>query len=269
MTPGVPSRQPLKQIHFHTFRLVSSVFFGRCILLVIVKVTCTACYVQAQDSTSYYSYAGSSGTFTKTNDLKSFVINNVVKFTASRDRLSFQTSHNWVYGKQSDSKINDDISSVVELNLLKNERKLYYWSLGTFDKSYSLKIEHRFQVGAGVGYNFFQTPLLLLVLSDGFIYEDGNLTDADLGERNYNLWRNSLRLKYRWVISDILILDGSAFLQPSISTRHDTILKSSTTLSVKIKKWLSISSALNYNRITLTGRENLLVTYGVIFERFF
>lgn len=246
-----------------------SIFFSRFIIVIIAKFTCVACYAQAQDSSSYYVYGGSTGTFTKTNDLRSFVINNAVKFTASRNRLSFQTSHSWVYGKQSESKINDDISSVVELNFLKDQHKLYYWSLGTFDRSYSLKIEHRFQVGAGVGYNFFQTPRLLLVLSDGFIYEDGNLTDAYLGERNYNLWRNSLRLKYRWVISDVFILDGSAFLQPSISTRHDTILKSSTTLSMKIKKWLSISSAVNYNKITLTGRENLLVTYGIILERFF
>lgn len=67
--------------------------------------------MQAQDSISHYIYGGASGTFTKTNDQKSFVVNNIIKFTASRKRLSCQTSLNWIYGKQSNTKINGDISS--------------------------------------------------------------------------------------------------------------------------------------------------------------
>lgn len=230
---------------------------------------CAAVYGQFNDSINHYIYIGSTGTFTKTNDLNAFVINNNLKFTVSKKRFSFHTAHSWIYGEQSGVRSNNDFSSAIEFDFLKNEKRIYYWGTGAFDKSYSLKIDYRFQAGAGIGLNIVQNPKLLIILTEGILYEDGNLIDRDLGERKYDVWRNSARLKYRWLIKDIFILDGSAFYQPSISTRHDTIFKSTTTLSIKVRKWLSLSSALTYNEITLTNRRNLIVTYGVVMERFF
>ncbi|MEO5979056.1 MAG: DUF481 domain-containing protein [Chryseolinea sp.] len=243
--------------------------YRRWIFSILVILTTSAVHAQFNDSTNHYIYVGSTGAFNKTNDLKSYVLNNAVKFTISKKAVSFHTAHSWIYGQQSDVKINNDFSSVVELDFLKNKRRFYYWAMGTFDKSYSLKIDYRFQGGLGVGYYVIDNPEWIILLSDGFIFEKGNLTDKVLGDRNYDVWRNSARVKYRWVLSDIFILDGSAFVQPSITTSHDTIIKSSTTLSLKLKKWLSVTSSVTYNRITLTERENLFVTYGVVLERFF
>jgi hypothetical protein len=237
-------------------------------LLVVFLASGTA-HAQFNDSINHYLYVGSTGTFSKTNDLNSYVLANNVKFTVSKKKVSFNTSNSWVYGKQSDVKSNDDFSSLIEFDFLKKQKRLYYWGNGTFDKSFSLKIDYRYQAGAGLGLNIAQQPNLVLNVTEGLIYETGSLIDKDLGERRYNIWRNSARVKYRWVIQDIVILDGYVLYQPSISTRNDVIFKTSTTLSVKVRKWLSLSSALTYNEITLTDRRNLIVTYGIVMERFF
>jgi len=237
--------------------------------LIVVLSSSGAALGQFNDSINHYIYVGSTGTFSKTNDLASYVLSNNFKFAISKKKLSFNTANTWVYGKQSGVKSNNDFSSLIEFDFLKKQKRVYYWGNGTFDKSFSLKIDYRYQAGAGLGVNFAQSPKLVLNVTEGLIYETGNMIDRELGERHYDVWRNSARFKYRWVIQDFVILDGFVLYQPSISTRHDTIFKTSTTLSVKVRKWLSLSSALTYNEITLTDRRNLIVTYGVVMERFF
>lgn len=237
--------------------------------LITVCLASGTAFGQFNDSINHYIHIGSTGTFSKTNDLKSYVLANNFKFTISKKKLSFHTANSWVYGEQSDVKSNNDFSSLVEFDFLKNQKRFYYWGTGTFDKSFSLKIDYRYQAGAGLGWNAVKNPTLLIHITEGILYETGSLIDRDLGERDYNVWRNSARVKYRWVLKDLVILDGSLTYQPSISTRHDVIFKSSTTLSIKVRKWLSLSSAFTYNEITLTDRRNLIVTYGVVMERFF
>ena len=241
-----------------------------CLLgLLVVFLSTGFAHAQFNDSINHYMYVASTGTFSKTNDLNSYVLANNVKFAISKKRLSFNTANSWVYGKQSDVKSNDDFSSLVEFDFLKKQKRLYIWGNGTFDKSYSLKIDYRYQAGTGIGFNIAQQPNLVLNVTEGAIYETGSVIDNELGERRYNIWRNSTRFKYRWVMKDLVILDGFVLYQPSISTRNDVIFKTSTTLSIKVRKWLSLSSAFTYNEITLTDRRNLIVTYGVVMERFF
>jgi hypothetical protein len=224
---------------------------------------------QSNDSMAYYVYYNSTGAFTKTNDQRSLVFNNIFKFSMHKKIMSFHTSNSWLYGKQSDVRINNDFSSAIETDLLKNANKIYYWALATFDKSFSLNIHHRFQVGAGLGWTAVDNKNILLVLSDGLIYEQGDLADNELGRRNYSTWRNSFRIKYRWDVTEVVIVDGTGFFQPSLSCWEDQIIKSTTTMAFKIKKWLSLTTAVTYNKISITDRENLLVTYGIILENYF
>lgn len=238
-------------------------------LITIIWFSAQYACAQFNDSIAYYAYYNSTGTFTKTNDQRSFVFNNVFKFSVSKKIVSLNTTNSWLFGKQGDVKINNDFSSALEADFLKKTNKLYYWALGTFDKSFSLNIDHRFQVGAGLGWTAVDTKNILLVLSDGIIFEKGDLTDSELGQLSYTTWRNSFRVKYRWNITELLILDGSAFFQPSLEEWEDQIVRSNTTLAFKIKKWLSLTSAFTYNKVTITGRENLLVTYGIILENYF
>jgi Protein of unknown function, DUF481 len=216
-----------------------------------------------KDTVIYSVHASSMGSFSKTNDLNSFLLNNVVKLGMTKGKFSMQTSNGWIYGKQSDVKINNDFTSVLEADYLKNIHKLYFWGIATFDKSYSLKIDYRYQVGGGPGYRLVKSDHVSVTISDGILYEEGDVTDAEQGEIRYSVWRNSLRLKYHWIINNVVTLDGTGFIQPSISTRNDNIIKYTTTLSFKLRKWLTLTSSLTYNRLTRTDRENLVFTYGI------
>ncbi len=144
---------------------------------------------QFNDSITHYVYYGSSGTFNKTNDGNSFVLNNNGKFTLEKKKVSFHSINTWIYGEQSGVLINNDFSSVLDCDILKKQQKFYYWAIGTFDKSFSLKINHRFQAGGGLGYNLLKKEHASIVVSDGLIYEQADLTDNELGHLNYDVWR--------------------------------------------------------------------------------
>lgn len=227
----------------------------------------TAGALQAQtlpnDTVVYSVHASSTGSFSKTNDLNSFLLNNILKLGLTKGKFSFQNSDGWIYGEQSGVKINNDYSSVLEGDWNKNVSKFYVWGLGTFDKSYSLKINYRYQVGAGPGYTIVRNKKISVIVSDGLMFEQGDLTDPELGRITYSTWRNSFRLKYHWLIGDMVSFDGTGFVQPSLSHKHDNILRYTTTLSVKLRKWLSLTSSVTYNRLTRTERENLVITYGI------
>jgi hypothetical protein len=208
-------------------------------------------------------HASSTGSFSKTNDLRSFQLNNILRLGVTLGKFSIQNSDGWIYGEQANVKINNDYSSVLEGDWMKNVTKLYVWGLGTFDKSYSLKINYRYQVGAGPGFTAVRNDKITIIVSDGIMFERGDLIDPELGQITYSAWRNSFRVKYRWHITNVVTFDGTGFIQPSLSERHDNILRYSTTLSVKLRKWLSLTSSLTYNKLTRTERENLVFTYGI------
>jgi hypothetical protein len=225
---------------------------------------------QTPDSVTYHVVFSSTGNFTRSNDQRSYLFNNIAKANRDGRNLFWQGSAGWIYSEQSGVKVNNDFTAVLESDVLRKRQKLYYWGLLAFDKSYSLKIDHRLQMGAGLGYTLAEGGKGLLVVSDGIIYERSQLTDSELGYLDYDVWRNSLRIKYRWLPSAVVTLEGSAFLQPSLSRWwDDTVIRSATTLSVRIKKWLSLTTSCTYNRLTLTDRENLIITYGVTIDQIF
>jgi hypothetical protein len=233
------------------------------LLLLLLTTSILNAQSLPKDTIIYSAQANSTGSFSKTNDHSSFILNNVVKLGVTKGKFSVQNSDGWIYGEQSGTKINNDYSSVLEGDYLKNVRKLYVWGLGTFDKSYSLKINYRYQMGAGPGYTVVRDKKSSLIISDGIMFERVDLVDPELGQLSYSTWRNSFRVKYHWLIRDLVSFDGTAFVQPSLSHKHDNILRNTTTLSVKLRKWLSVTSSLTYNKLTRTQRENLVVTYGI------
>jgi len=237
-----------------------------CILLIALAGTLRA---QFNDSTSYYTNFTSTGLINKTNEGSSYLLNNTLKFSVSKKKISLNATGSWIYGKQLTVLSNNDFSSALDFNFYVKP-DFYFWGLGTFDKSYSLKINERFQTGAGVGYVIINQKNALVNLSDGIIYERGDLTVSDiLGRTNYETFRNSFRLKFRVSFKDRFIIDGINFWQPSLSEKEDYILKSTTNLSIKLQKWLSLTSSLTYNKFNISQRENLLWTFGVTFEKYF
>jgi hypothetical protein len=141
--------------------------------------------------------------------------------------------------------------------------------LGTFDKSYSLKIKRRFQFGGGLSYDILRKNNNRINVSNGLLYESGNLTLPTGVEDNHQTWRNSFRLKYVFKIGDIFSISGTHFLQNSLGAWSDYNIKSASALSLKIYKWLAFTTALNYNKVNRLKTENMLVTVGLSAQKYF
>jgi hypothetical protein len=229
-----------------------------------------ASYAQFNDTINYYVHYGSTGVINKTNDGKAYVLNNNLRFNISKKAVTVNTTNNWTFGKQRAVLTNNDFFSGLDFNLYKTLNHFYYWGMANYEKSFSLKINHRLQAGLGIGYNVIDRKDAVVILSDGILYEKSDLYDTETdGTNKYETFRNSFRLKFRVLIKDVATFDGSDFLQHSLDDRSDYIIKSTTNLSIKIKKWLSITTSVNYNKMNRTSRETLFINYGLSIEKYF
>lgn len=238
----------------------------KALLISLVLTVCVVTtYGQYNDSTFYRINVTSTGSINKTNDGRAYLMNNGVNFGIKKKDIVLNANNSFVYGNQNDRLTNRDFSSSLNFNLYKTLPNFYYWGLLNYNTSYSLKINNQFLGGLGVAYNFLDSKTSYLNVSDGILYDKGTL----LGNLNYSTFRNSLRLAFRFSFNDILVIDGNNFLQSSLSNGNDYIIKSNTSVSFKLRKWISLTTALNYNRMNITQRENLLLTYGVTIDKFF
>ncbi|WP_205509943.1 DUF481 domain-containing protein [Longitalea arenae] len=225
---------------------------------------------QFSDTVNYYINFSGTGNLNRTNTGTTYLLNNTLRFQADKKKFSLNSMMSHIYGRNPTLKTNDDVLGMLNLDILKGVQKLYYWALAGYEKSFSLKVDSRFQAGAGVGYTFINTGKTNLEMSDGFLFETVDLSIPDkTGRTSYQTVRNSLRLKYRFIIKEIVSIDGVNFFQPSLTERGDYILKLSTNLSVKLYKWLHFTTSFNYNRQNITATENLLLTYGLMAEKYF
>ncbi|MEO5593768.1 MAG: DUF481 domain-containing protein [Chitinophagaceae bacterium] len=224
---------------------------------------------QFSDSVHHYLGYAATGIINQTNDNNSFVLNNGLKFNINKTNKFLNSGAAWVYGRQNGALTNNDFTAFLDVDIYNLSRRFYYWGLITYDQSFSLKINDRFQGGAGVGYSLSDKKNAVIVVSDGILYEYSNLTIDSATNDKYSTMRNSLRLKYHFVINGIIVFEGVHFWQQSFSSGDDYILKSTSSLSVKLKKWLNITSALTYNKVNRTERKNLLFTIGLSADYYF
>lgn len=244
-------------------------FSRKQLITVIFTICCLGASAQFSDSTPHYIRYDITGILNKTNDARSYVINTGLNFTIRKKEYSLSTSNNWVYGRSGGNLSNNDFFSALNLDYLKDVQKLYYWVLATYTTSYSLKINYQFQAGGGIGYNFVNRKNFELVVSDGLLYEAGSVQPTELEKDVYQTVRNSLRVKHRLNFNEIVSLNGTYFWQPSLDDIGDYVIRSATTCSVKLRKWLNISAGLTYNKISRTNRDNLLITIGLSAEKYF
>jgi hypothetical protein len=225
---------------------------------------------QFNDTTHYHVSYGATGVINKTDASNSYVFSNILRFSTRHKRINLNSTNSWIYGWQQRRRTNNDYTALLDFNVFgKKQQRFYYWGLATYDKSYSLKINHRMQTGLGLAYSFMDTDTTFLNISNGILYEAANLQINDSTKNVYQTVRNSLRLRYRFVIHRIITLDGTHFWQPSLRDKSDYILKSNLSVQVKLRKWLNISTTAAYNKVNRTRRENLLVTFGLNAEKYF
>lgn len=228
--------------------------------------------VQAQfnDSVHHYLKYNATGIINQTTTTKSYLLSNALRYSMRKKNNSINYSASYVYGEQNRLVSNRDFNTGLDYNLLpKDSSKLYYWGRVSYDKSFSLKINDRVQGGVGVAYNFWDNSKRFLNLSEGILFEKSDLRLTDSTKRVYSTVRNSLRLRYRFAIGKILVLDGTNFLQNSFKDKNDYIITTTNSLSLKLRSWLSFTTAVTYNRINNTGSDNLLITFGLQAERYF
>lgn len=228
------------------------------------------------DTTHYhYSYSGS-GTLNNTNSLHSFVLNNALKLSMAKKSATVDLYNNWIYGKQNAVLTNNDYSASLSFNLYKsNFKHAYYWGMANYNTSIPLLINHQLQTGLGVGYNVIDKKKATLILSDGPLYEKGDLYDSLYGGPNGNVFRrdvyqtvrNSFRLLGHWVLADRYTFDGTFFLQNSFAHWNDYILRVNASVAIKLYKYLSLTSALSYGKFTRTRGENTLVSFGLTIQQ--
>jgi hypothetical protein len=223
------------------------------------------------DTTHYHYALSATGSFNNTNSFQSNVWSTALKASMAKKSATVNFNSSWIYGHQGSLLTNNDFSSTADIDLYKTLRHFYYWGLATYNTSVSLLINHQLQTGLGPGYNIIDKKKAVLIVSDGILYEKGDLYDSLYGGPNGNLYRrdryqafrNSFRLLGHFVISDKLTLDGTGYWQNVLNNWNDYILKLNGGIALKLYKWLSFSIVGTYNKFTRTRSKNSLVTFGL------
>lgn len=225
-------------------------------------------YAQYNDSVHYYAGVASTGNFNQTNTSQAYLFNNSIKFGVRKQFISLNSTNTWVYGQQQKNTTNNDVNAVLDFNVYKLGKHAYYWGLASYMSSLSLKVNNQYQAGAGVAYNVVDKKGIHLNISDGLIYDNSDIYVADTVRDMYSTARNSFRLMFRFQ-QGAFSFSGTGFLQNSLWLNTDYIVKVNAGFSVKIKKWLSLTTAYTYNRFNRTGKENTLITYGLTIDKYF
>lgn len=242
----------------------------RIILLLICLSFARMLQAQFSDSVTYYTGLNSTGTYNKTNDGgELYNLNNAARLSVRKKSVSLNSNTKWVYGKQNNILTNNDFSSALDFNLYKTLPHFYYWGLANYTSSYSLKQNHQLQGGLGIAYNFIDKTNANINVSDGLIYEYSDVVLTDSTNEIYGTWRNSFRLSFRWDIKSRVFVNGTGYFQHSLNYGNDYIIRSDLALGVRLKKWLSLTTSLSYNEVSKTKRQNLLITYGLLIEKYF
>ncbi|HEY0244037.1 MAG TPA: DUF481 domain-containing protein [Mucilaginibacter sp.] len=241
----------------------------RKLLSILLLFICyNAACAQFNDTTHYHINLNATGSINRASDNNSYLLNNALNFGIKEKSITLNSTNNWVYGRQNNTLTNNDFSSALFINLFKTFPHFYYWGLVNYNTSYSLKINSQLLAGGGVAYSVLDSKNAYLNFSDGVVYDQSDLTVDNVGYV-YHTYRNSARINFHFSFNDVVVLESSNFLQNSFDRSNDYIIKSTTTASVKLRKWISFTTALNYNKMSITHSENLLLTYGLTIDKYF
>lgn len=255
-------------------REVSGKIQIRLLLLIVLQCAFHCSYSQIKDtirlhdSVRFHLAITSTGSLNQSEKSNTYLMNNAFRLNAVHRLFSVNLFGSYVYGLSGQSITNNDVIGSVDGNYYLQHSKFFLWILLNYTSSYSLQIKGLFQSGAGIAYDFIKTKENRLNFSDGIIYEKDNLY-IDTVYDNYSTFRNSFRFAFKWTIVNKVVFEGSNFLQNSFSDKNDYIIRSNLALLVNLNKWLSLTSAFIYNRFNRTGRQNILLTYGLKIEKDF
>jgi len=245
---------------YHFKNTIGAIFF---LFLAQTKV-----FSQFSDSTHYYFNYASTGSANKTQDGNAYLLNNGLKFSVQKKSITANLGSSWIYGKQNSNLTNNDFSTTLDFNLYQTSR-FYYWGLANYNTSYSLKINNQLLTGLGLAYSIIDKPKQKLNISDGILFDRSDLLLEGDVQEIYSTFRNSFRLWLKFTIWNLVTLESTSFIQNSLEYKDDYIIRSGNGISVKLNNWLSLNTSYNYNKISRTKRENMLLSYGLKLEKYF
>ena len=223
---------------------------------------------QFNDTTHYYVGIASTGTYNKTNTNSTFLLSNTLRAGIRQKKYAFNTMNKFLYGENGPRLVNRDLTSVWDFNYYSKVKRLYAWSLLTYNSIYSLKVNHQLQSGFGLAYDLIDNQKVQINISDGILYDFTEVVLNDSTNDKYQTFRNSFRLQYKMTAGN-LNFRVAGFIQNSFEYKNDFIIKSDATLAYRLRKFLSLTMQASYNRMNRTGRETLFITYGLSFEKYF
>ena len=238
-------------------------------LLLLLLVYSGNVLAQFNDSTRHMVQASMQGNFNRTADGVTYLFNNSLKYGFKDEDIVLNAGAKWLYGSNTQKLTNNDFNVALDCNLYKTLPHFYYWGLMTFTSSYSLRIIQQSQAGVGAAYRLIDREHMMFSVSNGILYEYSEVINEEGNNYVYKTFRNSLRLQYRINHRDRVKFQFTGFYQPSLQYGNDYILSAVSSLDIKLWRWLSANASFTYNKISRTGRENILITYGLVAERFF
>jgi hypothetical protein len=226
-------------------------------------------HAQVKERSKYSFNLSFTGMINRTESARTELFNSGFRAEVDTGRFAFNTMMAWIYGKQNKIRSNDDYSFISDLNYRVDSRRFVVWTLFNYEKSYSLRIKSRAQIGSGLSYNVLNANNYRLNISDGILYERSDVLLPDSTASHYQTFRNSLRLKYKFQFLDRLSLDGVHFIQNSLSRKNDYILKSNFAVAMKLYRWINLNIQLSHNKVNRQRRENFLFTIGISIDKTF
>lgn len=241
------------------------------ILTLLLLQTQTASGQAFNDSLHYRVRFSGTGVINRTEKASSYLLSNGLRLGTRYKRLDANAAANYIYGQQDKQLSNNDFNSTLDFNFHSRLPRFYYWGLGGFEKSYSLKVINRTQAGGGVAYSFLDRgDSLFLNVSDGLLYEYSSLEQpTNTSETFHSIIRNSLRLRLRYKWRQFITFESTSFLQNSLQNSGDYLIRSNTSLGFQVRKGIALTSAFTYNKVSLTNRENVLLTFGITLDQWF
>lgn len=263
VSTAFPYKSSLLPIFFH---LCS--FLKNCVLIFLLLGSIQA-LAQFSDSVHYHVNYTSTGSYNRTNTNRSYLINNTINLNYRKKPFQVNFNNKWLYGKQQGLLVNNDFSSLLDVNLYKTFPHFYYWGLFTYNKSYSLRINNQLQAGLGIACNIVDKINFKINLSEGILYDYSDVTLNDAVRDIYETPRNSFRFQVKYYYKQLFTFAGASYIQNSLEYGNDVIYRSDADMAVKIKKWLSLTAKFTYNKMNRTQRENLFMTYGFTIDTYF
>lgn len=252
--------KPVAKSSFNPIAII--VFWG-------IILCCSSGFAQLNDSIHHQLRLTTTGNYNRTNDTRQFLFNNSILFRLERKETSLNANGKWVYGRNTTAVTNNDFTSGLEFNLNKTFPNFYYWGFANFTSSYSLRVRQQWQSGVGIAYRIWNNKNIMLSISDGILYEYSHINKEATAPAIYETYRNSLRINCRVKLPPILSFNVMGYYQPSLSIKDDYIISCTSGIDVKLLKWLSCNASFSYNKITRTRRENMIISYGLVVEKFF